>query len=419
MDDGQTTAQAGGGLFIALEHPLNRALKIPKVISQDSTAGELTATVTAAKQLDRNASIVHETTSKSIIEALTKYRQANEDQGYIGRTNPDLLRGATAAIRARKAPYTLKRVKGENSQSDRFDVTTLATDGCLKNHEDEIDIEEPAEYKLSGAKVQAMTQRLAYKAIRSQKDKKTGTRPRTRSTLNKIAQGIETSFGRSLPDKAIWKSLRKKTVTREVRQFIWMTIHDGYMVGSQWLRPNMSDELKARATCKVCNEVDSMQHILFECRAPERDLIWKLFRQTWALTKRPWHEPSWGTSAGAACATFKSPKGKRMPEAEDLWTVLATESLHLIWKMRCERVIQNDGEPFSRAEVRNRWYSTIEHRFAMERMIVAAQLTTSKPHAKQVEKLEETWLPILKNTHKLPYDWAVNSGVLVGIKRGR
>lgn len=311
-------------------------------------------------------------------------------------------------------------MKGEEgSQLGRVDVTTLAGNGTTHPNESNVVTAEPLEYKLSGAKVLAMTQRLAYRAIRNQKDDKTHQRPRTRATLAKIAHGIESAFGKRLPDEAIWRSLRRKTITREARQFMWKTIHDGFMVGSQWQRPNMSDELKARATCKVCGETDSMEHILFECTAPERALIWKLFRRTWKLTKRPWHEPSWGTMMGAACAIFKTQRGKRMREAEDLWTILATESLHLIWKLRCERVIQNEGEPFARQEIKNRWYDTIEKRLTMERMVIAAIPTKRKSRGRQIESLEETWLPIISDTKLLPYDWAVNCGVLVGIKRGR
>ncbi|KAI1783676.1 hypothetical protein LXA43DRAFT_903065 [Ganoderma leucocontextum] len=390
-------------------------MKIPKALPQNSTTGELAVTITAARQADPAAAVIQETTSKTIADALTRNRQVDEDMGYIGKPNAETLRGAVATIRARKRPYSIKRVKGEG---DRLDVTTLARDGALRPDEDELGLE-TKEYKLTGAKIQAMSQKLAYKALRSQKDNETITRPRTKATLTKIIQGIESCSGRSLPEKAIWKALRKKTVTREAWQFMWMAIHDGYMVGTQWLRPSMSDELKARATCKICDTTDSMEHILFECRAPERSLIWKLFQRTWALTKRPWHEPTWATTVGAACMTFKNQKGKRMREAEDLWTILATESVHLIWKMRCERVIQNDGDPFARGEVRNRWYSTIEKRLTMERMVVGAIPTTKKSRGKRIDQLEETWLPILKDTKELPYDWVVNSGVLVGIKRGR
>ncbi|PIL33420.1 hypothetical protein GSI_04042 [Ganoderma sinense ZZ0214-1] len=67
-----------------------------------------------------------------------------------------------------------------------------------------------------------------YKAIRSPKDKEIHQRPRTTATLSKIAQGIENAFGKRLPEKMIWKSLRKRTITREARQFTdqqraWLT----------------------------------------------------------------------------------------------------------------------------------------------------------------------------------------------------
>ncbi|KAI1784597.1 hypothetical protein LXA43DRAFT_976617 [Ganoderma leucocontextum] len=219
-----------------------------------------------------------ETSSKEVIDALTKHCKANKDSGYIRKENAKLLRGATVAIRARRAPYTLKRVKGEDGQLGQFDVTNLAEDGLLNPEEDNIDTAGDPKYRLSGAKVQVMMQKLAYHAIRDQKDRETNQIPRTQTTLNKIVQGIEAAFRQSVPDKTVWRGLRKKTVMREARQFMWKAIHDGYIVGTQWMRTNMLEELKARATCKICDEVDSMEHILFGCKVPEQDLIWKLFR---------------------------------------------------------------------------------------------------------------------------------------------
>ncbi|KAI1791995.1 hypothetical protein LXA43DRAFT_919612, partial [Ganoderma leucocontextum] len=51
-DSGESTAQAGGGLFVAPDHPLNCSLKIPASLPQNCTTGELAATIIAAKNIE-------------------------------------------------------------------------------------------------------------------------------------------------------------------------------------------------------------------------------------------------------------------------------------------------------------------------------------------------------------------------------
>ncbi len=142
---------------------------------------------------------------------------------------------------------------------------------------------------------------------------------------------------------------------------MWMALHDGYMLGTHWLRPNMSAELQLRATCAICGECETMTHVLLECRARGQEDVWRLLKDTWALTGTAWKEPCWGTTIGAACAVFKTPEGNRRPAIE-LWCILCTEALHLVWKLRCERVIQKDGAEFTLSEITNRYYATMDSR---------------------------------------------------------
>ncbi|EJF57243.1 hypothetical protein DICSQDRAFT_69877 [Dichomitus squalens LYAD-421 SS1] len=129
----------------------------------------------------------------------------------------------------------------------------------------------------------------------------------------------------------------------------------------------------------------------------------------------PWRDPGWG-ALGAACAFFKNEKGKRQPDKEALWTILCTESVHLIWKLRCERVIQNDGQEFTQREVTSRWYAAIEHRLQLDRRTAALARGKKDINPDLVERI---WYPIIEGARDLPHDWVVDSGVLVGIKRGR
>ncbi|KAH9930410.1 uncharacterized protein BXZ73DRAFT_6922, partial [Epithele typhae] len=128
--------------------------------------------------------------------------------------------------------------------------------------------------------------------------------------------------------------------------------------------------------------------------------------------------PSWGTIVAAGNAEIKMRNGKRNHDAEKRWAILVSETAYLIWKLRCERVIANDGEELSEREIVNRWYATIDRRLTLDRRV--ASLTESDKKRKAlIASVERVWGKLLEDSESLRHDWVTNSGVLVGIKRGR
>ncbi|KAI1792646.1 hypothetical protein LXA43DRAFT_887218 [Ganoderma leucocontextum] len=134
------------------------------------------------------------------------------------------------------------------------------------------------------------------------------------------------------------------------------------------------------------------------------------------MTGVPWKDPDWGTALGAGCAVFMTDGGARKSSVESLWTILWSESVHLVWKLRCERVIRNEGADFSDQEIENRWYAAIDRRLTLDRR--TSVLNRSKKGL-TASKVSQIWGPIIENFSNLPTGWVGNSGVLVGIKRGR
>ncbi|KAI0832655.1 hypothetical protein BC628DRAFT_1407083 [Trametes gibbosa] len=344
------------------------------------------------------------------MDSLTKYRVSLEDTG-------NLTEAVLAALRARKAHTAFVWIKGHSGHPRNEEADRLAGEGAAKLTEDDVNIAVPAAFRVSGAKLATLTQKLAYQAIRNLREAKLDPRPSAAANVAKIVEELKAACGYEATDAAIWLSLRKKHVTRETCQFMWKTIHDGFMTGRHWLRPNMSDALQERATCKVCQQQDSMDHILFRCSARGPTLIYDLLQKLWETTGAQWPGANWGTMLGAACMVFRSGVSDgRMIASERRWTILATESLYLVWKLRCERVIQNDGRDFSAAEVENRWYATINQRLMLDRKASATYLGK---RALKPEMVEATWLPVLEHNRDLPPNWVGDGGVLVGIKRGR
>ncbi len=414
--NGERRARAGAGIYAEEQPRLNLSFKLPDRLEQSNQTGEIVATMLASTAADDRTRVCQETDSRTTMESLTKWRQAHEDSGYITQRNSALTQVTVAKLRLRKAHTIFRWVKGHSNHPRNDAADALAAVSAAKPSGDTLDLVIPPQMRVTGAKLQKMTQRLAYLAIRARKDTKTVPRPSAVANLDRIATGIEAAYGTPLHDATIWTSLRTRHVSRAAAQYMWMAVHNGYMIGHHWLRPGMSDELQARATCSACGERETMTHIIFECMAMGQETLWKLLEQTWSLTGAVWHEPSWGTTFGAACAVFTDTAGRRQTATENLWCILCTETLHLVWKLRCERVIRNEGAEFTEQEITNRYYATVQSRLELDRR-TAAQVRGKR--GLKPQDVARIWTPVLEGGRDLPPKWVTNSGVLVGIKRGR
>ena len=105
-----------------------------------------------------------------------------------------------------------------------------------------------------------------------------------------------------------------------------------------------------------------------------------------------------------------------------MYRLIMSESAHLIWKIRCERVIQIEGEEILLNKINNRWIVIMNARLDLDR-----KMTHSKYEKKSLSKKtsQNTWKNTLRDERLLPEDWVTNSGVLVSIdlrdddRRGR
>jgi len=93
--------------------------------------------------------------------------------------------------------------------------------------------------------------------------------------------------------------------------------------------------------------------------------------------------------------------------ATRLFRILVSESAHLIWRLRNERVIQKKEEA-SQREIYNRWCKTINNRLGLD-----CTLTNAAKYGKRAIKKSvvlRTWSKVLKNEENLPKDWTWETG---------
>jgi hypothetical protein len=222
----------------------------------------MVAVLQAVVSIPREKELTILTDSKWTIHELTKHRQKREDNGYIGTANAALAKATVAKLRERDTPTRIKWVKGHDGNILNEGADGLAAQGAGKADEDAIDLTVPVTLRVTGAKLKSMTQKLAYQAIREKKTSMYKKRPRTEANITLAKAAAEANFKVHLTEARIWKSMANKDLHRNQRIFMWMLAHDGYMVGDKWLRQNFREELQLRATCKQCDTLDSMDHIL-------------------------------------------------------------------------------------------------------------------------------------------------------------
>ncbi|KAF5344335.1 hypothetical protein D9758_013247 [Tetrapyrgos nigripes] len=432
-DNGRKNARAGAGVFFGENDDRNQSIRLPGhlykktgahiiqlPLEQSNQTGEVVAVKVAAEIAPLREDLTIETDSKYAQIQLTSKARENEDNGYIGVKNRELLKAAVGTLRQRKSVTIFEWVKGHDGHAGNEAADELASIGAGKETLNVMVFESPRTLTITGAKLNKMTQVLAYQAIRERKiskeKRKNGPRRRTVQNLEKVKAQVEEAFEFAPKDEGIWKAIRHKDLARKTRNFLWMATHDAYMTGSHWQRASFSSELKGRATCQHDDQLEDMEHILTSCESPGQSLIWEFTQKLWEKkSEKQWYRPGIGAIIGAATGeVINSQTGRRISGETRLWRILITESAYLIWVLRCERVIANDNKPFTEEEIENRWWKMINERFKLD-----ARMTSKKYEGKAISRklVEDTWKGLLHDEEHLPEDWINLAVVLVGIEQ--
>ena len=90
-----------------------------------------------------------------------------------------------------------------------------------------------------------------------------------------------------------------------------------------------------------------------------------------------------------------------------------SESAHLIWRLRNERVIGDRGEA-TEPEIRNRWKKAINSRLHLDCVLTNEARYGKKAMDKSL--VRGTWKKVLKDEDRLPRTWFRETGVLGGCR---
>ena len=103
----------------------------------------------------------------------------------------------------------------------------------------------------------------------------------------------------------------------------------------------------------------------------------------------------------------------RNPRETRLQKILITESAHLIWRIRNERVIQQKGSA-AIPMIKNRWLKTMNNRLAIDCLMTDKNMYKKK--SLPVSLVKSTWKGTLRDERTLAKHWPLKRvGVLVGV----
>jgi len=384
------------------------------------TLGELTMIAKIATETPKEINLDIEGISPWTLAALTQKREDLEDSDFQGVRERDQMKITLNLLRGRQTktrfldPESTHRGREQEGRAKKKALEIM-------HDPDDQDTEWTVDTRLTltGQKLSKLTQAKAYRAIRDMKAKKNEGRERTKRSIETTKTQIGEIFGTQPTEEKIWKSMRSKDILRKNRQFIWLAAHDAYMVGTQWLRESFTSDMKDRAYCNHCQgRIETLAHILTMCESPGQKEVWELAEGLWSRVESiPWYKPGIGTIIGAGLAKIVDEEAGILLKGDArLWKIIITESAYLIWRLRCERVIQKTGQAFTREEISNRWIKMMNERLQLDR-----RMTNKHFERKAINKsiVEQTWKRVIHGAKNLDKDWITNIGVLVGIETDR
>ncbi|KAJ6550391.1 hypothetical protein DFH09DRAFT_925930 [Mycena vulgaris] len=410
--DAEGVTWAGGGVWYGIDDARNTSVRLPATTAQTAKNAEVHAALICAKRTHPRTVLRIHTRKGTLRNVMTRDLGRLEDKGWIKVADRAPLQALAAELKNRTAT-TLFVVHSADSADNAGceGALCLAREGSRKASSDDIDLSIRPETRLRGVKLSSLAQAIAYAGIREKKKKI--SRPATENRIKQVQSDIHQTYRRLPSPSQIWKSIRHKDFTRQIKNFMWKSMHDAHRIGKFWKH---IPECEGRGICQFCpGETEDLEHILLKCQRPGREIIWRLAEELWLKKNRTWPQLSVGNILGRGLASFTGDDGKPLTGDARLYRILISESMYMIWKVRCDCVIGKAGEPLSQNEIHNRWLHAINDRLNVDRI-----LTNQSKYGKNISirpsLVLETWSSTLKDEEDLPEIWLKEPKVLVGVE---
>ena len=374
-------------------------------------SGLVAATLYATSRVPRDVPLRLISDSEILREFLTTRKQTWEDKGWAGVKGARHIRLLINRLRQRCAPTTLGIEKSKGSPPMARAKRHLREEMQRSTTPTVVNVEADPAFELSGAKLSALSQALAYQSIRERKERK--PRPATARMIERVLTHVQQSGRPGVTASEVWKNIRHPDYQRKIVDFLWKIMHNAHRVGSYWSK---IPGLETRSQCAICGTEENIEHILFHCQAYGQQAVWEHARSLWEKKDLVWQPVCLESLLSAGIPTEVMPNTHAKQAHARLWRILVTESAHLIWRMRCERVIGHEGEArwrHTEKAVTTQWLRVMNDRMRQD-------ITRTNPRfgrmALSTEVVEETWRNLVPPPARASGNWIEKiDRVLVGI----
>jgi ribonuclease HI len=409
LNNRSAIATCGSGVWFGENDERNIATR-PPTEDQSNQVGEIAAVILAARAVPDFVELEIRSDSLTTIEGLTQHLETWENRGWIGVKNSEILRVAAYQLRKRSAPTRFQWVKGHSGDTGNEEADKLAGEAAKRPEKDNMNLEIPLEFRITGARLDSMTQALAYRAIKARKHAPK-PRGRTASNVTETQDALAGYAGTPPTTQRIWRSIRHKDFRLPVKHFLYKTIHAIHKIGKYW---TVIPGYEERGTCRVCGEIETMRHILVECNIGRRKILWDLAEATWGQDEFKWPDIGMGIIMG--CGLLQPPAREEVDKNDEgeyarrapagrsrLMRILISETAFLIWKLRNGSTIEGIEIP-TRVAI-SRWNRAIGDRLRTDRMMAAHK----KENDEFRHRVDATWcMSIDENGNEPAEDWNWN-----------
>ncbi|KAJ7600678.1 hypothetical protein C8J56DRAFT_1074063 [Mycena floridula] len=335
-----------------------------------------------------------------------------EDKGFVDMENRLILQAVAAGLHERTAKTDLKYTEPQEDPYKIQEVNELAEEGIRKRLPDQINWSVSTVYRRPGIKLTSLTQSLAYKAIRALRTRKADLeRNETIKNLRATKAEVTQICGFTPTSKDIWNSLKLEVFNRRVQNFMYLMMHGTQRVGKYWKHIPGCEEYQ---NCSICGEEESLKHVLLECQMPIQSTIWNLVRKLLEMKGGEWPGITYELLMGCGVVKLRGDSEQEAKARTRFFRIIISESMHQIWKMRCNVVVKEEPIP-SAPQIENTWLYIINTRLDEDRMLT--NKLKHKKHALKKALVLDTWKGTIRNAKVLPDDWTRYWEVLVGIGR--
>ena len=238
-------------------------------------------------------------------------------------------------------------------------------------------------YLHSGAKLQALTQKLAYELTLKKAVESPGG-PRTWRKIKAIQETLINKWDLRVEEEEIWNGLNK-VKNNKVQDFIWKMIHDRIKCGEFFKYiPNWQD----KQFCQ-CGKIESIEHILLKCELNHQNKLWKKVGKVWEkITGTKWISLEINDVMAIGCLKVDEKKIKKNKnlKTEVLRTLIET-AIWSIWKNRNERIFNEQVETEDK-QVKS-WKESLRNEIKME-FIIAQQKPLGEKN-KSLKRFIKKW----------------------------